>query len=153
MIRYNKTIQTAVAIVSYLAEHYNGEQAKASSRDIAEGRHLSQPLVAKLLTQLSQKKLLSSTPGPNGGYWLSRLPADINLYDVACCFEDPDVLPLCPFGPGWCGKEKPCPLHQDFIDMSEQFIEFLKNTTFQRFFQDTPDGTADAGKVNNHVGV
>ena len=135
MIRYNKTIQTAVAIVSYLAEHYDGEQTRASSHDIADGRHLSKPLVAKLLTRLSQKKLLGSTPGPNGGYWLSRPPADINIYDVACCFDDPEVLPLCPFGPHWCGTQKPCPLHQDFIDMSEQFVEFLKDTTFQRFIE------------------
>ncbi len=135
MIRYNKTIQTAVAIVSHLAEHNGGERTKASSHDIAEARHLSQPLVAKLLTQLSQKKLVSSTPGPNGGYWLSRPPADVNLYDVACCFEDPDVLPLCPFGPNWCGSQDPCPLHQDFIDISEQFVAFLKKTTFQRFLQ------------------
>lgn len=133
MIRYSKSVRSAIAVMSYLAEYYDNGQTRASAGDIAQRRRLSKALVAKLLGQLSQKGLVRSTPGPNGGYWLNRPPDQISIYDVACCFDDPARLTQCPFNPEGCDPDNLCPLHRDFSDLNHYIIIQLKGMTLRRF--------------------
>ena len=88
MTPYGKTAQTAIAAVSRLAEVYDpAKRVKLNSADIAENRHLPQPVVAKVLTLLSQAGIVNGSPGPGGGYWLARPPERVTLYDVVALFE------------------------------------------------------------------
>jgi len=129
---YQKTTQNAVAAVSRLAELYHDPNQRASSRDIAESRNLPAPIVAKILTELSRGGIIEGSPGPGGGYRLARPPAEVSLQDVANLFER-DTNTACPYGPGWCGVEEPCPLHQSMVAMRHKIDEFLEGTSFAMF--------------------
>ncbi len=94
---YGKMSQHAVSAVSLLAEHHTAGQ-RLSSAQIATGRKLPQPVVAKILTTLSAARLITGIPGPNGGYSLARPPAEITLLDVVGHFESPDESIPCPLG-------------------------------------------------------
>ncbi len=60
-------------------------------------------------------------------------PEQIRLADIVGLFErDMDEYP-CPFGPGWCGKGNPCPLHEDFLKMEKGGQKFLQETTLAVF--------------------
>jgi Rrf2 family protein len=133
MIRYGKTTQNAIAAMSRLAELYDDGEGRVSSADIAKTRRLPQTLVAKVLTILSQAGLVTGSPGPGGGYTLALPPNQISLYDVAMLFERPADQLTCPFGPGWCGTNAPCPLHHKLVAVDDQMTEFLKATTFDVF--------------------
>jgi Rrf2 family transcriptional regulator, iron-sulfur cluster assembly transcription factor len=134
MTPYGKTAQTAIAAVSRLAEvHDTTKRVKLNSADIAEKRKLPQPVVAKVLTILSQAGIVNGSPGPGGGYWLARDPSAISLYDVVCHFERLDQNVSCPFGPDYCGTGPHCPLHFDMLKIRDQMIAFLKTSTFERF--------------------
>ena len=133
MMRFGKTSQTAIAVVSLLAEHYGDEDVVLSSAWIAEQRDLSQPLVAKLLTILSTAKLVDGARGPGGGYWLAKPPEEIRLYDIVALFERADKEVLCPFGPNWCGNGEPCPMHDDLLSFGEQWNSYLQSTTLAIF--------------------
>ena len=132
MIRYGKMVQNAVVVMSRLAEFYS-QNRLISSIEIAENRNLAKPLVAKILTMLSQKGLVYSSPGPGGGYKLSKSPSEITLYDVAVLFEKESVESKCPFGPNWCGHGKRCPLHKKFFKVEQLAADFLKSTSFAEF--------------------
>ena len=132
MIRYGKTTQTAIAAMSRLAEVYDAGQP-LSSHEIAKDRELAQPLVAKLLTVLSQAGLVTGSRGPGGGYSLARKPIAISLHDIAAVFERHDDTIVCPFGPNWCGNHNPCPLHDSYVGFVEQFNEFLRDTKLDVF--------------------
>ena len=99
-----------MAAMSRLAELYAEANRVASSREIAESRDLSPQLVAKILTDLSRGGLVTASPGPGGGYRLAKPPHQISLDDIVRIFERETEF-LCPFGPNWCGKKDPCPLH------------------------------------------
>ncbi len=142
MVKYGKTTQSAIAAVSRLAELYDGGKTRVSSADIARKRNLPKPLVAKLLTILSQAGLVNGSPGPGGGYSLARPPSQISLYDVAALFERTEQQRTCPFGPGWCGHGEPCPLHYDLLAIDNQMIEFLRKTHFGVFKQEGKPGAA-----------
>ena len=134
MFRYNKTTQCAVAAISKLAEVYDGKRL-ISSADIAQSRRLSKPLVAKLLTLLSQAGYIEGTPGPGGGYRLSRPPQSITMFEIASLFERTEEAGTCPFGPIWCRESEgaPCPLHNELMRMHNEMMGFLKKTTFAVF--------------------
>lgn len=128
---HQKTTQNAIAAMSRLAELHIDDQPGSSS-DIAKSRNLAQPLVAKVLTTLAREGLITGSPGPGGGYRLAKDPKEISLYDVVSLFErESDTA--CPFGPGWCGNQEPCPLHQSLLAMKQIETDFLKNTRFNVF--------------------
>ncbi|MFO0851236.1 MAG: Rrf2 family transcriptional regulator [Gemmataceae bacterium] len=134
MTPYGKTAQTAIAAVSRLAEVYDpAKRVRLNSADIAERRHLPQPVVAKVLTTLSQSGIVNGSPGPGGGYWLARPPEQVTLFDVVTLFERLDENVCCPFGPDYCGTTPQCPMHFDMLRLREQLVSFLKTSTFARF--------------------
>ena len=143
MIRFGKTAQTAISALSLLAEIYDGGETKLSSADIAERRGLPQPVVAKVLTIVSSLGLVDGTRGPGGGYWLKRPPGGISLLDIVEEFERQDAGIMCPFGPTWCGKGKPCPMHHALVEMDEQWMNYMRTTTLAIF---RPDGGATKRK-------
>lgn len=133
MIRQNKTTQHAIAAMSRLAELFHDDPGhRASSIEIARSRNLPKPVVAKILTILAQAGLVSGYPGPGGGYRLARHPAEISLLDVVDIFEREDA-DACPFGPGWCGHNEPCPLHDSLVALRQVSNDYLRNTHFDVF--------------------
>jgi Rrf2 family transcriptional regulator, iron-sulfur cluster assembly transcription factor len=132
MIRYGKTTQTAIALMSRLAEVYD-EGRPVSSLEIARDRNLPQTLVAKLLTVLSQAGLVTGSRGPGGGYRLADKPREISLFDITRVFERSEGAIICPFGPDWCNRDEKCPLHDDYVKFVEQFDKHLRATRLDVF--------------------
>lgn len=132
MFGYGKMSSCAVAAMSALAECYQ-DSTPLSSLQIAESRNLSQPLVAKVLTVLSQADFVVGTRGPGGGYKLARDPKQITLFDVVDLFEGHRDTRSCPFGPGYCGVGEPCPFHHMLVGISESNAQILKKANFGSF--------------------
>ena len=132
---YGKLAQHAVSAVSLLAENH-GQEARLSSGQIAEGRNLPQPVVAKILTALSSAGLVDGTPGPRGGYALARHPGEITLADVVRPFESPDGPVPCPLGPDWCGTGPQCPIHEEIDALREASDRLLGKTNFGGFVRE-----------------
>ncbi len=134
MTPYGKLAQTALAAVSRLAEVYDGDKpVKLNSAELAEYRQLPRPIVAKVLTTLSQVGIVNGSPGPGGGYWLAQPPDTINLFDVIAPFERLENNVGCPFGPSYCGTGPHCPLHDAILALREQLTSFLRTTTLASF--------------------
>jgi len=134
MVPYGKTAQAAIAAMSRLAEVHNpANPVRLSSLQIAESRGLPQPLIGKVLTWLSQERLIVGSPGPGGGYVLAKAPSEITLYEIAAPFDRLEETLVCPFGPNWCGNEPHCPLHDQLTELRNSVAAFLKNTTLSAF--------------------
>ncbi len=145
MFRCGKMTQTAIAAMSRLAElHAAG--VRVSSLDVARARNLPKPLVAKVLTVLSQAGLVNGVPGPSGGYRLARPPEELTLFDVARLFERERVEPACPLGPGWCGRGAPCPLHDRIQALEQSLVRFLQETTLGVFVGELSAGGEPGGR-------
>lgn len=132
MLRQSKFTQQAVAAVSRLAEVHHDQTKWLSAADIAGSRSLRKPAAAKVLSVLAQEELVIGSPGPGGGYRLSRSPSEISLWDVVNLFERESTV-ACPYGPGWCGNQAPCPLHDSLVSLQEAVESNLRATTFEVF--------------------
>lgn len=134
MLGYGKTAQNAIAAVSYLAGLDEGAPP-ASSAVIARARKLPKPLVAKVLTILSRHGVVEGSTGPGGGYRLAKPAAEISLLDVVEHFDQVDAPAMCPLGPGWCGNNDPCPLHETLEGLHQSSLKSLAGTSFDGFRQ------------------
>ncbi len=132
-MKFGKTAQTAIAVISLLAEDFPKGKVVRSSADIAEVRNLPQPLVAKVLTTLSTAGLVDGTRGPGGGYWLAQPPKEISLQRIVSVFEKAEKALLCPFGPTWCGHGEPCPMHETLVTLNAKWEHYLQTTTLDIF--------------------
>jgi Rrf2 family protein len=130
---YGKQTERAIAAMSRLSEVWDGGQTRLSSIEIADSRGLPRPMVAKLLTALSQGSLVNGAPGPRGGYALARSPKEITFQQVHELFEREDTSRLCPFGGGVCGGGAPCPMHDRLVETQQNFRRYLAETTFECF--------------------
>lgn len=129
MFGYGKMSGCAVTAMSALAEvHPRGIQL--SSLRIAESRNLSQPLVAKVLTVLSQAGFVIGTRGPGGGSRLAREPKQITIFDIVELFGGHRDTRACPFGHGWCGVGAPCPLDDTLVGLAESTAVKLRKRHF-----------------------
>lgn len=134
MSPYGKVAQAAICATSMLAEHYDAKSPKRfNSADIAKSRKLSQAIVAKVLTILSQSGVVHGAPGPGGGYTLARPPEQITLLDIVSPFERLEPSISCPYGEGWCGVGAHCPLHKQLDKFRVDVTKFLKSTTLKGF--------------------
>jgi Rrf2 family protein len=133
MFPYGKTASKAISAMSYLAERYGRDGGKVSSAAIAKDRSISKPLVAKVLTILSQSGLVAGSPGPGGGYYLDKPPSEIKLIEIVRLFEKVEPQSRCPFGEHWCGNEEPCPLHDQLVQLNDSGMRFLWETSLAVF--------------------
>lgn len=140
---YGKTSSNAIAVASLLAERWVAG-ARTSSLDAAKIRMISRPLAAKLMVQMSQAGIVVGTPGPHGGYSLARHPSEIHLSEIVNLFQKSDTEDRCPYGPGWCGRQEPCALHNQLADIDGAFMNLMQNTTLAVFIKGTVKPAAKA---------
>jgi Rrf2 family iron-sulfur cluster assembly transcriptional regulator len=133
VLRYGKQAQQAVAAMSFLAERWASGAGPAASAEVGRARGIPAPIAAKLLSEISAGGYLIGTTGPGGGYRLARPPSEITLGDIVWLFERQSDEYPCPFGPGWCATNNPCPLHDKFVDLGKRSDKFLEATTFAVF--------------------
>ena len=130
---YGKQTEYAIAAMSRLAEVYDGGKTRLSAAEIAKTRGLQRPIVAKILSALSQAGLVIGSRGPGGGSALARDPRRITLYDVFKLFEREADGDNCPFGGGICGVGQPCPIHDKLVAVQKAMDRLLHETTFDEF--------------------
>ncbi len=130
---YGKQTEYAIAAMSRLAEVYDGGKTRLSAAGIADARGLQRPIVAKILSALSQAGLVIGSRGPGGGSSLARDPKLIKLYDVFKLFEREVDDDSCPFGGGKCGVGHPCPIHDKLFAVQKAMDRLLHETTFDEF--------------------
>lgn len=100
----------AIRSILYLGIH-SDETKKIGVKVIAEDLETPQPFLAKLLQQLTKSKLVSSTKGPNGGFYLSDQNKQNSVWDIVENIDGTEKFEQCFLGLSRCSDEKPCPVH------------------------------------------
>lgn len=129
----------AIRSILYLAINSN-ESKKIGVKTIAEELETPQPFLAKLLQKLTRDKLVSSTKGPNGGFYLNQKNKEYAIWDVVKSIDGTSKFDNCFLGLKKCNDKNPCPVHfiaapfkqsilSNFQDKTiEEYVETIKNT-------------------------
>ena len=87
----------------------------------------------KVLHILVEAGFLEATPGPGGGYHLTRPAKDITLLEIIEAVEGTEMERACVMGYEDCGGENPCPLHEEWAKMMSALKQALSNMTLAEF--------------------
>ena len=114
----------AIKAILYLAENSNSKN-KISVKDITKVLDVPSPFLAKILQQLVKSKLISSTKGPNGGFYLDDKNKENNICDIIEEIDGKNKLNNCFMGLHTCDADNPCPVHH--------IVEPFKNNIYKKF--------------------
>ncbi|MFZ2900234.1 MAG: Rrf2 family transcriptional regulator [Saprospiraceae bacterium] len=125
---FSKSCKYAIRAVLYLALH-SSDQHKLGVKEVAEALDVPGPFLAKLLQQLSRHHLISSTKGPNGGFYLSPENLNANLRGVVESIDGPEIFTSCILGLPVCSSTNPCPLHSRALIYRQGLLEMMDDQT------------------------
>ena len=95
---------------------------------ISDELDISFPFLTKIFQKLNDADLLTSQRGPRGGVALRPPPTDVTLYDIVVAIDGTELFEECVLGLPGCGDERPCPLHERWVNERND-VETMFRTT------------------------
>ncbi|MCP4975159.1 MAG: Rrf2 family transcriptional regulator [Maribacter sp.] len=136
---FSNSSKYALKAVLYLAV-YSSESNKILAKNISEPINVPQAYIAKLLQELSRHNIVSSTRGPNGGFYINAQNREIPLIDIVSVIDGANRLNSCLLSVQNCNNEKPCPLHSFADPFRTDLINNLKKNTIGDMAKDIESG-------------
>jgi Rrf2 family cysteine metabolism transcriptional repressor len=125
-----KTRYSSRAMLDLALNYDNGSRA-VSAREIAEHQQLSPKYLESLLASVRAAGLVRSVRGAEGGYTLTRPPAQINLREIHHVFEGAEGFVECTTDPEYCKRTDGCATQEVWVQMYDACMEILESTTLE----------------------
>jgi Rrf2 family protein len=114
------TCKTAIKAVIYIAPKFElGE--KAGMKEIAKFIGASEHTVGKILQTLVKENIINSAKGPAGGFYITPKQKNQPIINVINAIDGKEVFDECGLGLSKCSATHPCPIHNDYKKIRDQF--------------------------------
>lgn len=115
----------ALRVMIDLAQH--PDEGFVSLKTVAERQGISMKYLEMIVSSLKKEELLESTRGKEGGYRLSRSPADYSVGEILRCLED-NLAPVACIRDGeiQCDKASACitiPMWKELDDITNAYLD------------------------------
>jgi Rrf2 family transcriptional regulator, iron-sulfur cluster assembly transcription factor len=124
-IVFSRQCEYALQAVSYLALQPEGNMT--SIKELSSKLKIPYHFLAKILQNLSNKKLLVSQKGPSGGFALALTPEKITLFHIVEAIDGDDLTKRCVMGFSQCSGKSPCAVHSHWEKLREGISSMLIN--------------------------
>jgi Rrf2 family protein len=123
----SKSCEYAIRGTVYVANK-SRQNEKAGIIEIAEAIGAPMHFTAKILQTLVRKKILSSSKGPNGGFYIEN-GQSLFLIDIIRAIDGNGLFSACVLGLERCSETQPCPMHEQVKPIRDQLAsEFGKQS-------------------------
>jgi len=129
----------AIRAVIYIALNTN-ETHKMGSKVVAEKLKMPQPFLAKILQAISKRNIISSSKGPNGGFYLTKDNLKNSVLDIVDAIDGLDKFNKCFLGLHTCSGDKPCSVHHIVEPFKNGILFKLSNNTIAHFAEEIRSG-------------
>lgn len=137
-----KATEYALRAVIYIAQKSSAEK-KLGLSEIAKAIDSPQPFTAKILQQLtSGKRIISSTRGPNGGFYISERSKMLPVYAILEAMGEDVILKKCVLGLKLCSETKPCPMHHQYKLIKPRLITMFESKTIKSLADEIESGNS-----------
>jgi len=106
----SNTSKYAIRAVIYLAL-YSTKEKKVGIKEVSDKLDLPSPFLGKILQQLARHRILGSTKGPNGGFYLNKPAIDISLMEIIELIDGTESFTTCVIRNEICSPDNPCSIH------------------------------------------
>ncbi len=111
-----------------LAHAYEGGSFR-KIREVVSSMEVPQTFASQILADLVRAQLATSKAGKDGGYRLSRPPAEITMLEIIEAGEGPLRAERCALGNGPCHWDFVCPLHETWVGATAALRDTLAKAT------------------------
>lgn len=133
------TSKYAIRALIYL-ELYASPEKKAGIKKIAEELHIPSPFLGKILQVLVKHQLLSSTKGPNGGFFLNRPAIDISLMEIVEIIDGQNIFDHCIIRVAPCDHGQPCSIHHKLAPLRQEIKRLFTTETIADLVSEFREG-------------
>jgi Rrf2 family protein len=109
-ILFSRRCEYAIRAILYLARKPRGMMV--SIREFTEKLDIPYHYLAKILQDLTRRKILESHRGASGGYSLAQSADEITLIRVVEAIDGEALMKSCVLGFPECSSQNPCSLHE-----------------------------------------
>ena len=127
---FSNSTKYAIKAVLYLAVN-SSEEHKIMIKDLAQPINVPRHYLAKILQDLSKKHLVSSTKGPNGGFYLSSANLKEKVIEIINAVDGEERMQSCLLSLEGCNSNNPCSLHHLIYDERQSILKNLNNTSLE----------------------
>jgi Rrf2 family protein len=135
------TCKTAIKAVIYLASKFESGK-KSGIKEIADYIDASEHTVGKMLQTLVKQKVINSVKGPNGGFYITAKQMYQPLLNIINAVDGKEVFNQCGLGLSKCSATHPCPIHNDYRKIRDQFKELSQQKKVSDVCERVTDGLA-----------
>jgi Rrf2 family iron-sulfur cluster assembly transcriptional regulator len=136
---FSKATEYALRAIIYLAQKSSKEN-KIGISELAESTGSPKSFTAKILQQLTRDDLLiSSSTGPNGGFYLTEAAKRKSLLHVLDLLDEKEVITSCILGLKECSDSNPCPMHSQYKKIRPQLLDMLDHKTIAELAKEMRD--------------
>jgi len=135
------TCKTAIKAVIYLASKFDSGE-KAGIKEIAEFINASEHTVGKMLQTLVREDVINSAKGPNGGFYITAKQKNQSILNVIDAIDSKEVFDECGLGLSKCSAAHPCPIHNDYKIVRDQFKTMCLQKRITDLCENVNDGLA-----------
>lgn len=128
----SKTCEYAVRAMIYIAQK-SKDGDRVGIKEISKGIDAPEYFIAKILQDLSRKRLVQSLKGPTGGFYLDDKSLKRSLADIVKAVDGQQIFVGCGLGLKQCNEAKPCPIHFEFKKIRNEMYDMLENAKIGEF--------------------
>ncbi|MFB6290938.1 MAG: Rrf2 family transcriptional regulator [Candidatus Bipolaricaulia bacterium] len=124
---FSRSTQYALQALVKVSETDQGEYVTVT--DLSDEIDVPKEFLAKIFQELAKRGILESRRGRGGGFRLSRPPGEIDIYEIVELIDGTQPMSGCIFDGKTCHPEDPCPLHNEWIEIREEIIDFTRRNS------------------------
>ncbi len=125
---FSKSCEYAIKAMIFVAQKAD-ENNRVGVKEISQGIDAPEHFIAKILQELSRKRLLQSVKGPHGGFYLNAEDLKISIADIVKAIDGDKLYVECVLGLKNCSEKKPCPVHHQYKEIKRDLISMLEDNT------------------------
>ncbi len=139
------TCKYGIRAVIFIATK-DDQKINTGLKEIAEKLKIPQPYLAKILQILARKKILHSSKGPHGGFYLMIPASKLTLMDLIDAIDGRNFFDSCYVTGERCNFDKPdnglCVLHNDLRQEKVRLEKFFSSKTIEDLARQASGNTA-----------
>lgn len=147
---FTKATEYALRATIFIAQNGSAEK-KLGLAKIANAIGSPQSFTAKILQQLtSGKMIVSSTRGPNGGFYITEKSKKLPVSSILSAMGEDEILKKCVLGLKMCSEVRPCPMHFKYKVIKEKLRILFEEKTLQQLAEEM---ATEATFINNKTNL
>ena len=124
-MKINKLTDYSIVILTNLVA--KDENAKHTAKELSEFSGIPLPTVTRILKMLSNKGILESQRGAQGGYELTKNSTEVSVAEVIEAMEGPIALTECASDDCGCAFEPSCAVGKPWEKINKAGYDVLQN--------------------------